>query len=281
MGDQIPKIHPSFPSHWIQTKISAQLLSGAVKRQWNFTSTEPINGEKILIEGVSSTLIDVFVNIELQNGEQFSKIIKANDPIFIIPKSASFSDVILTYTKFGIDHILLGFDHLLFVLALIIVTVGTWRIVKTVTAFTLAHSITLSLAALGMINIPVPPVEAVIALSIVFLAQEIVKHKKNKDSLTYRKPWIVAFIFGLLHGFGFASALMATGLPQTDIPLALAFFNVGVEIGQLAFVLVILLVNYLIHSIKINFPQWVQKSPPYLIGGMASYWVVERVVAFW
>ena len=185
-----------------------------------------------------------------------------------------------TYSKLGFEHILLGIDHLLFVLALILITKGKWKIIKTVTAFTIAHSITLSLAALGYVEFPSAPVEAVIALSIVFLAIEIIKVSKGKQTLTSKKPWLVAFTFGLLHGFGFAGALSKIGLPQLDIPIALAFFNVGVELGQLAFVLVVIAIMWLLRKTKFNWPSWAKKIPPYAIGSMASFWLVERVYAF-
>jgi hydrogenase/urease accessory protein HupE len=180
----------------------------------------------------------------------------------------------------GIEHILLGIDHLLFVLALIMITKGKWRILKTITAFTLAHSITLSLAALGIVNFPGPPVEAVIALSIVFLASEIIRNFNGQQTLTSKKPWIVAFTFGLLHGFGFAGALADIGLPQTEIPLALAFFNIGVELGQIIFVIAMLLVIYLL-QLKKEWPTYLKKIPPYAIGSLAAYWMIERVAGFW
>ncbi len=145
-----------------------------------------------------------------------------------------------TYLSLGVEHILLGIDHLLFVLALLLITRGTWRLVKTVTAFTVAHSITLALATLGFVHVPQAPVEAVIALSIVFVAAEIVRVRNGRDGIAARAPWIVAFTFGLLHGFGFAGALARVGLPEGHIPLALLFFNVGVEVGQLLFIAAVL-----------------------------------------
>jgi hypothetical protein len=149
-----------------------------------------------------------------------------------------------------------------------------------VTAFTIAHSITLSLAALGYVEFPSAPVEAVIALSIVFLAIEILKVLKGSQTLTSKKPWLVAFTFGLLHGFGFAGALASIGLPQLEIPIALAFFNIGVELGQLAFVLVVLSFIWLLTKVKISWPSWVKFLPPYAIGSMASFWLIERIFGF-
>ncbi len=180
----------------------------------------------------------------------------------------------------GIDHILGGIDHLLFVLALLLITKGTRNLIKAITAFTVAHSITLSLAALGVVGLPSAPVEAVIALSIVFLAVELIHYYRGKKSLTAQYPWIVAFAFGLLHGFGFAGALAEIGLPQTAIPAALFFFNVGVEVGQLMFVIVILGILWMINKLSVKWPQWVRFVPPYAIGAVASFWLIERVVGF-
>ncbi len=282
MGDQAPKLYPVLPESWKVTENEARLIPGAVKREWFFVTHKSIKGQRIYIKGVESTMIDVLINIDLLSGDQFSHIIRADHPIYEIPVEHSMSEVIVTYLELGVDHILLGIDHLLFVLALIFVTKGKWKIIKTITAFTLAHSITLSLAALDLVHLPIPPVEAIIALSIVFLAKEILQHKEGaQESLTYRYPWIVAFSFGLLHGFGFASALSETGLPQNAIPAALAFFNVGVEIGQVVFVVLVLAALWLLNKLKIEWPLWLKKSPIYLIGGFASYWVIERILGFW
>lgn len=185
------------------------------------------------------------------------------------------------YTVLGIEHILTGVDHLLFVLALLFIVSGGWVLVKTITAFTVAHSITLGLATLGYVSLPSAPVEAAIALSIVFLASEIIGHARGETSLTYRAPWLVAFAFGLLHGLGFAGALSEIGLPPSEIPIALLFFNVGVEIGQLLFVAAILVLAMLFT--KLRAPQgWqvrIQSVIVYAIGTTAAYWLVERTIA--
>ncbi|MCT4624175.1 MAG: HupE/UreJ family protein, partial [Schleiferiaceae bacterium] len=203
-----------------------------------------------------------------------------DSPAHVIPGKTSTWQVVKVYTILGVEHILFGFDHLLFVLALVMISKGKWKIVKTVTAFTIAHSITLTLASLGLVFIPGAPVEAVIALSIVFLALEILQLQKGKATLTSRKPWLVAFSFGLLHGFGFAGALSEIGLPQQAIPWALAFFNIGVELGQLAFVFFILGISVLVNRIIIV-PKWIPKLSAYAIGSVAAYWMIERVVGFW
>ena len=193
--------------------------------------------------------------------------------------SGSIAKAATRYTKLGFEHILEGLDHLLFVFALMIVVRNGWRLVKTITAFTIAHSITLALATLGYVNLPSAPVEATIALSIVFLCVEIVHAARGRISLTYRYPWIVAFAFGLLHGLGFAGALSEIGLPPNEIPIALLFFNIGVELGQLAFVFVILIALNLLSALRFGFPRWAELIPTYVIGTLAMYWTLERTAA--
>ena len=190
--------------------------------------------------------------------------------------SGSLLDAAKRYLGLGIEHILSGLDHLLFLLALLLIVRGRWMLVKTITAFTLAHSFTLGLATLGFIHVPSRPVEAAIALSIVFLCSEIIHARNGRTGLTYRYPWIVAFAFGLLHGLGFASALSEIGLPGSEIPIALLFFNIGVEIGQLIFVSIILAFVWLLRRMPVHAPSWAQAVPAYAIGAVASYWFIER-----
>ncbi len=280
-GDAVPKIYPVFPPFFsVEELKNPNQLPGFVIYSYKISSNENLQGKVLTIKGLNKTLIDVLVNIEYLDGQKATFMLQPDKYARVIPGKTSTLDVIKTYTKLGIEHILLGIDHLLFVLALIIITVGKWKIIKTITAFTLAHSITLSLAVLGYVNFPTAPVEAVIALSIVFLAIEIIKIINGKQTLTSKKPWLVAFTFGLLHGFGFAGALANIGLPNQDIPFALAFFNVGVEIGQIAFVLVMLLVIRIL-SLKKGWPVLIKKIPAYVIGSLATFWMIERIVAFW
>lgn len=280
-GDAVPKIYPVFPPFFsVEVLKNPNQLPGFVIYSYKISSNENLQGKVLTIKGLNKTLIDVLVNIEYLDGQKATFMLQPDKYARVIPGKTSTLDVIKTYTKLGIEHILLGIDHLLFVLALIIITVGKWKIIKTITAFTLAHSITLSLAVLGYVNFPTAPVEAVIALSIVFLAIEIIKIINGKQTLTSKKPWLVAFTFGLLHGFGFAGALANIGLPNQDIPFALAFFNVGVEIGQIAFVLVMLLVIRIL-SLKKGWPVFIKKIPAYVIGSLATFWMIERIVAFW
>ena len=194
--------------------------------------------------------------------------------------SGSWADAVRRYTQLGIEHILQGIDHLLFVLALLFITGSGWVLIKTITAFTIAHSITLGFATLGFIHVPPRPVEAIIALSIMFVCWEIMRAREGKISLTYQSPWLVAFAFGLLHGLGFAGALSDIGLPQSEIPVALLFFNVGVEIGQLVFVLIMIGIAQLLTSVfSKTYLKKVQVVPTYLIGTVAAYWFIERMLA--
>ena len=281
MGDQVPKIHPIFPPFFSveELKNPNQTPTSAIY-SYRISSQETLQGNILTIYGLNKTLIDALVTITYLNGEKVTLMLQPDKDSTIIPGETSTSDVVKTYTLLGFEHILLGIDHLLFVLALILITKGRWKILKTITAFTIAHSITLSLAALGYVNFPTPPVEAVIALSIVFLAVEIINNLNGKQTITSKKPWLVAFTFGLLHGFGFAGALANIGLPQQDIPWALAFFNIGVELGQIAFVLVVLIFIRLL-ALKKKWPLFVKKVPAYAIGSLAAFWLVERVVGFW
>jgi len=185
--------------------------------------------------------------------------------------------VAVDYVIEGIRHILSGPDHLLFVLGLLLIVRDGWTLVKTITAFTVAHSITLATATLGYVSIPAPPVEAAIAFSILFLGPEIVRRWRGGTSFTIRNPWVVAFVFGLLHGFGFATALTSAGLPPTDVPLALLCFNIGVELGQLSFVATILLLRLVILRAHAAWPRWVTLLPGYAVGGMGAFWTIQRL----
>jgi hydrogenase/urease accessory protein HupE len=264
---------------------SAHAAPGAIVQYFSFkTDGAPIAGETILIDGLTGVQIDVLVRIKLANGDSHSIILRPKSPSVVIPERASKGVVSWSYLKMGVEHILGGIDHLLFVLALVVIVPNRWMLLKTITAFTVAHSMTLALAVLGVVHVPPGPTEAIIALSIVFLAVEIVHSRQGKFSLTERRPWIVAMVFGLFHGLGFAGALSEVGLPQHEIPLALLMFNVGVEIGQIAFVLAILIVIRLFQYasdrvpvlVSMNRWQWV----PYAIGCVATYWTIERTMAF-
>jgi hydrogenase/urease accessory protein HupE len=253
---------------------------GAYLERWRVKAPMGLAGQRIAIDGLASTMTDVLVRIEFGDGTTWTQRLTPQAPAALIPKTASRLQTAGVYLKLGIEHILTGVDHLLFVLALIILTRGGWRLVKTVTAFTIAHSITLTAATLGFVHVPQRPVEAVIALSIVFVAAEIVHQRSGREGVTARAPWVVAFTFGLLHGFGFAGALSEVGLPQKQIPLALLSFNFGVEAGQLLFVAVVVSLVALARRVNFPAPRWAPLVPPYAIGTVAMFWVIERIAAF-
>lgn len=234
-------------------------------------------GSEISIEGLSTTLTDVLARVESTDGGTQVTRLTPDKPSFVVEAAPHALEVARAYLVLGVEHILLGVDHLLFVLTLLLITRGNWLLLKTVSAFTAAHSITLALATLGFVQVPSAPVEAVIALSIVFVAAEIVHARQGRQGLTARQPWIVAFTFGLLHGFGFAGALSEVGLPRAHIPMALLFFNLGVELGQLLFIAAVLTFVALIRRARIPLPRWAELVPPYAIGSVAMFWVMQRV----
>jgi len=278
-GEIVLDIQPQFDPGLMLTKAGVEaLLDGFVVYRYHLTGEENLQGTEVKIRNLPRTTVDVLVNVNLLDGGKYTFLLHPKTNTVTIPRSASKWSVVSSCTRLGIEHILLGIDHLLFVLALIILTRGFRSIVKTVTAFTIAHSITLSLAVLGYVHIPGPPVEATIALSIMFLALEILRTLEGEETLTSRKPWLVALTFGLLHGLGFAGALSRIGLPQNEIPLALASFNVGVELGQLAFVCIVLLLIRTL-NVKQDWPPAARKIPPYAIGAVSCFWVIDRIWA--
>lgn len=245
--------------------------------RWTATCAGGLVGGTIVIEGLAATQTDVLLRIQRPDGTEQTARLTPSAPSFVIEEAPGTLDVAGTYLALGIEHILLGIDHLLFVLALLILVSGWRRLVWTITAFTAAHSITLAAATLGFVRVAPGPVEAVIALSIVFVAMEIVHTRQGRPGLTESRPWIVAFAFGLLHGFGFAGALAQIGLPEHAIPVALLFFNVGVEAGQLLFVAAVLAAIAAWRRLEAPWPQWAWRVPVYTIGSLAAYWTIERI----
>ena len=210
------------------------------------------------------------------DGRTWTTIVHPSNPWMVIAASQSGWEVAGTYVVQGIRHILFGADHMLFVLGLLLIVKDRWMLLKTVTAFTAAHSITLAIATLGCAEAPVLPLNAAIALSILFLGPEIVRSWRGETSFTIRNPWVVAFAFGLLHGFGFASALSSAGLPRHELPLALVTFNVGVEIGQLGFIALVLVLERAFVVLEVRWPRWVQALPGYTVGTLGAFWTVQR-----
>ena len=245
--------------------------------RWTMQCPGGLPNKSIVIDGLATTLTDVLVRLEWLDGRRQTLRLNAAQPSFVVESAPNWQQLAVAYASLGIKHILLGVDHLLFVVGLMLVVRSLGKLVKTITAFTVAHSITLGLAVLGVVTVPSRPVDAAIALSIVFLAAEILHARRGNFGLTFRYPWIVAFAFGLLHGLGFAGALTTLGLPAVDIPLALLFFNVGVEIGQLLFVLFFLLLTWSLRTLEVKWPTWSDPLPAYLIGTLATCWFFDRV----
>lgn len=280
-GDAVLRMTPVFPETCKeQTPPSSRKVAAAMVKQWSIICAGGLKDVDIAIEGLQNTLTDVLARVTHAGGATQTVRLAPDNIRFTVSGIPSTLEVITTYLSLGIEHILLGIDHLLFVFALLLIVQGWRRLVGTITAFTVAHSITLAAATLGYVNVPQAPVEAVIALSILFLATEIIHMQQGKIGLAQRYPWLVAFIFGLLHGFGFAGALSEIGLPQSDIPLALLFFNVGVEVGQLIFVATVLLIGMVLKRLISQPMRWGETVITYMIGGIAAFWTIERVAAF-
>lgn len=280
-GRKILSLKPIMPQTCKSAPSTRQSVGNALIQTWTIVCPNGLAGQKIRISGLESTVTDVLVRISHANG--FSSMNRLTPTLvsFQIADKQSFWEVAKTYTIIGVEHILLGIDHLLFVFALLLIVTGFKRLVGTITAFTVAHSITLVTATMGWLSVPQAPVEAVIALSILFLAIEIIHAQQGKVGLAERSPWLIAFTFGLLHGFGFAGALAEVGLPEQSIPQALLFFNVGVELGQLIFVFSVLAIAWIIK--KIFTQDLLRKGElgiAYLIGSLAAFWLIERTYSF-
>jgi HupE / UreJ protein len=279
------RVKPQFPDGTEALTTARSTFSrGVTVQRWRIRVPHGLDGQAVVFSQLSETRIDVLARlVRLDGSVQLERILPVS-PRFVAKPSPGPLEVVTTYTVLGIEHILTGFDHLLYVLGMLILVSGWRRIVVTMSAFTATHSLTLTAAALGWVHVPQAPVEACIALSIVFVAREIVQVHRGRPGITVRWPWVVSFTFGLMHGFGFAGALAEVGLPQSSIPIALLFFNVGVEIGQLMFVGAVLTVISVgwraAQRVRLSQPAWLWRLAPYAIGGLASFWLVERVTAF-
>ena len=279
------KPHPAtlqLPEHWqaVAEPTVKQLSDSALHRRVVSVPGGDISGGVIRFIGLEATITDVFARFIWLDGSQTTAMARPSQPWIEIVTQRSDWQVAGDYSVLGVEHILSGFDHLTFVLALLLLVSGARRLLLTITSFTLAHSITLAAATLGMVWVPGPPVEATIALSILFLASELVKVNRGQISLTAQSPWLVAFAFGLLHGFGFAGALSDVGLPQNEVPLALLMFNVGVELGQLLFIAAAMALITLLRKLRSEWPPLVHQLPAYGIGSIATFWFIERVSGF-
>jgi len=266
------------PECRLETAGRQQLTPGSVIVRGTLHCPGGIGGKTIAIDGLSTTITDVLLRVHHADGRLESHLLKPASPSVTLGATTTGWQRAGSYLRLGVEHILLGVDHLLFVLGLLLIVQGRWALVKTITAFTLAHSVTLAVATLGYASAPLPPLNAAIALSILFLGPEIVRRWRGETSFTIRHPWVVAFAFGLLHGFGFASGLTSLGLPPAEIPLALLLFNVGVEIGQLAFVILIVLLERSFRVLEVHWPAMVERLPGYVVGTLGAYWTIQRTL---
>ncbi len=262
----------------LKEPVVQELTDSLIERRSIDAGPAGLAGKRIEFPGLQFTITDVLVRVQLLDGRTLQTIARPSQPWVEIAASQSWWQVMGTYIVEGIRHILFGADHLLFVLGLLLIVGNKWMLVKTITAFTVAHSITLAIATLGYAEAPVLPLNAAIALSILFLGPEIVRSWRGETSFTIRHPWVVAFTFGLLHGFGFASALTGAGLPRQDLPLSLLSFNVGVELGQLGFIALVLALERSFRVLEIRWPRWVQALPGYTVGSLGAFWTVQRLV---
>ncbi len=259
---------------------SVQELSDSIveRRSVDF-GPSGLAGKPIEFSGLQMTIADVLVRVEMLDGRKWTTIAHPSQPWIEMAASQTWVGIAVTYIVQGIRHILFGADHMLFVLGLLLIVEDRWMLLKTVTAFTGAHSITLAIATLGYAEVPVLLLNAAIALSILFLGPEIVRSWRGETSFTLRHPWAVAFSFGLLHGFGFASALTSAGLPRQELPVALVTFNVGVELAQLGFIGLILALERSFRILEVPWPRWAQLLPGYSVGSLGAFWTVQRVTA--
>lgn len=273
-----PPIFPALPAHCTASTppASVDALGSVVTREVLTCGDKGLRNQEIRIQGLRITIMDVLVRVTFRDGTSVSRVLRPQEPSFVIRSDAGSRVDAKGHFRLGFDHILTGIDHLLFVFGLLLIVDTVGRLLKAITAFTVAHSMTLALAALGLVRLSPTPVEAVIALSIVFVAVELARYQLGEEGLSYRKPWLVAFAFGLLHGFGFAGTLSQIGLPPGDIPRALLFFNVGVEAGQIGFIAVCLTLMYSLRTLEISLPAWARRAPAYTIGSLASFWFLQR-----
>lgn len=252
------------------------LVDAAVIQRWRTRCEGGLVGQELSIENLSQTLTDTIIRYEPLDGGPVMLRLTADEPRAIIPGRQPWTDVASTYFGLGVEHILLGFDHLMFVFALLLLVGDLRRLFLAVTAFTAAHSLTLAGTTFGWVKLPSAPVEATIALSIMFVALEIQRVRTGRQGLTARLPWLASFAFGLLHGFGFAGALREIGIPEDAAPLALLFFNLGVEAGQLTFIAGILAVGWVWRRFAQRPPAWAWQTSVYLIGAISAFWFIER-----
>ena len=272
-GDRRLPIDPVLPDACLIVEQALPENTGdALIQRWRVACD--LRTGSIHISGLSRTLTDVLIRVSYLDGSSLSQLLRSDTPALNLDDDAP---PVASYLFLGIDHLLFGIDHILFVIGLVLFIRDPWMLLKTITAFTIAHSMTLALSVLGLVRLPPQPVEAVIALSILFLARELMLPERQRSALTRIRPWIMAFGFGLLHGFGFAGALVDVGLPREQLALALLLFNVGIELGQLLIIAVIFTVLWLLRRLPVGrWPLW-QQTFSIFMGTMAGYWTIDRL----
>ena len=270
------RLVPVFPEDCTQSDPVPRLAGAAIIETSRLTCD--LRAGELRIDGLQRTLTDVFVRIEHQDGELVSVLLRPNAASMALDQPRNGAPL-FAYFSLGVEHIIFGYDHLLFVLGLCLL-VRARNLFQTITAFTVAHSITLALATLSNITLPGPPVEAVIAVSLVLLAREALTLQAGGETLTARMPWLVAFGFGLIHGFGFAGALSEIGLPQDQEAWALLLFNLGVEVGQVGFVLCVFAASWLAVKAIRSSEQVIRVAAAYCVGIAGTYWAIERLLSF-
>ena len=271
------RIKPVFPNHCTETVVALDEVTGPLATsELRIECSRALKGSELHIAGLELTITEVMVHVSLAEGDTTTYLLKPTNPSVVIEATGV---SVWSYLLLGFEHLLFGIDHILFVAALMFFVNRLGALIKTITAFTLAHSITLALSALEWVYLPQQPVEAVIALSILFLATERLREepdRPNRNSMVRNRTWVVAFAFGLLHGFGFAGALADIGLPKGNLLGALFLFNVGVEIGQLLIVFIGLCSVWLLRILWVTTPQYLVRAPLYIVGCISAYWMIER-----
>lgn len=279
IGDYTIAISPVLSSGWLDSDPQQVYTTDtSLIKSWTVPAPgQALAGQTIWIRGLDRTITDTLVKIEFANGRELSQLLRAARPRMLIPAGKHTALALPQYLQLGIRHIWSGADHLLYILGLILLIGSLRSLVTTISAFTLAHSITLACSALGLVHLQSTPVEAVIALSIVYVAVEVIRLRRGQDSLAGRAPWLIALVFGLLHGFGFAGALRQIGLPENSMLRALFLFNVGIEIGQLLFLVLVVGILLLLKNRLPRLQAQLMHIAPYCIGCMASFWLVQRL----
>jgi hydrogenase/urease accessory protein HupE len=279
MGDMMLHLVPHLSSGWLDKKPKfLTSMPGFLMKTWIISPSEGrLDGQTVRVEGLDRTITDVIVNIKLASGTTIDHL-NAQHPSLILKLDGATPLAVPAFLTLGVEHILTGYDHLSFVFGLLLLVGFGWSLLKTITAFTIAHSITLAATVLGFISLNPPLIEALVALSIVFVFVELVHAYQGKRDLTIRRPWVIAFGFGLMHGAAFASALTNIGMPTGSVPLCLLLFNIGVEIGQLTFIAAVLPLVWLCRRLPPKLASVCRWVPPYAIGSCAAAWFIERTI---